>query len=142
MKQILPHLLWLGHAGDGRDAQQILAADIKAVVELAAEEAPNTLPRELIHCRFPLLDGPGNAATLLYLVTNTVANLIEQRVPTLLCCSSGLSRSPCIAAAALSFVFQEPPQEALKQVAAHHTTDVSPGLWAEVKGLLDSSRVV
>ena len=32
MTRVLPHLLWLGHAGDGRDYRQVLAAGVRAVV--------------------------------------------------------------------------------------------------------------
>jgi hypothetical protein len=141
MNQVLPHLLWLGHAGEAGDFRHVFEADIKAIVEVAMEEVPSQPPRELIYCRFPLLDGAGNDAKLLSLAINTVANLLEGRVPTLVCCGSGLSRSPAIAAAALSMVFQDAPEECLKQIVQHHHSDVSPGLWNEVMGFLDSSRL-
>ncbi len=140
MRQILPHSLWLGHAGDGTDYKHILDAGIQAIVQLAEEERPLQPPRELIYCRFPLIDGPGNNAKLLDLTITTVANLLERRVPTLLCCGGGLSRSPVLAAAALSQVYQEDPDECLKQVAEHHAADVLPGLWNEVKHFLASER--
>src|SRR5207247_693921 len=98
MRQVLPHSLWLGHAGDGRDFRLILDTGIQAVVQLAAEEPALQLPRELIYCRFPLVDGPGNDAKLLYLATATVASLLERSLPVLVCCGAGMSRSPAIAA--------------------------------------------
>jgi protein-tyrosine phosphatase len=139
MRQVLPHALWIGHAGDGRDFRLILDSGIRAVVQLAEEEPCLQLPRELLYSRFPLVDGPGNDAALLFLATVSVANLLERKVPALICCGGGLSRSPAIAAAALSMVYQETPDECLKQVAEHHPADVLPGLWEEVKKVLEQS---
>jgi protein-tyrosine phosphatase len=140
MRQIEPYSLWLGHAGDGRDVQVILGAGIQAVVQLAAEEPLPELPRELTFCRFPLLDGAGNELKLLDLATTTVANLLEKSVPVLVCCGAGMSRSPAVAAAALSMVYQETPEDCLKQIAEHHPADVVPGLWVDVKRMLERQR--
>ena len=60
MRQVPGFDLWIGHAGDVRDAATLLASGISAVVGLALEEPSAPLPRELISCRFPLIDGPGN----------------------------------------------------------------------------------
>jgi protein-tyrosine phosphatase len=136
MRQISPHPLWVGHAGDGRDYRRILDAGIQAVVQLAVEEPPLQPPRDLIVCRFPLIDGPGNDYQTVRLAVATVAELLKRRVPTLLCCGGGLSRSPVIAAAALALVRQEDLDACLKQVAANHPADVLPGLWAEVKNIM------
>lgn len=141
MRQVLPHALWLGHAGDGRDFQAILDLGIKAVVHLAAEEPLLRLPRDLIFCHFPLLDGPANERTLLDLATTTVANFLEKRIPVLVCCGGGMSRSPAIAAAALAMVYQESPDECLKKVAEHHPADVAPGLWNDIKTSLFNADV-
>jgi protein-tyrosine phosphatase len=140
MRQITPHALWLGHAGDGRDFRQVLDAGIAAIVQVAAAEPALQPPRELICCRFPLVDGPGNDRKLLSLTITTLANLLEKNIPTLVCCGAGMSRSPAIAAAALSMVYQEEPDECLKQIAEHHPHDVLPGLWAEVKRFLEADR--
>jgi protein-tyrosine phosphatase len=137
MRQLLPYSLWLGHAGDGRAFRSVLDSGIKAVVQLAAEEPAVQLPRDLISCRFPILDGPGNDPKLLYLAMTTVANLLEKRVPVLVCCGGGMSRSPAIAAAALAMVYQESPDDFLKKTAERQPADVVPGLWNEVKSLLD-----
>ena len=93
MRQILPHRLWLGHAGDGRDFQRVLDTGIQAMVQLAAEEPVLVSPRDLVYCRFPLVDGPGNDMKLLQLAISTIANLLEKKVPTLVFCGAGLSRS-------------------------------------------------
>ena len=140
MQQILPHVLWLGHAGDGHDFRPVLDAGIEAVVQLAAEELPLQPPRDLIFCRFPLVDGPENDRRLLYLAITTLANLLEKRVPTFVCCGGGLSRSPAIAAAAPSIVYQEEPDSCLKRIAEHRPHDVVPGLWNDVKAALDFAR--
>jgi hypothetical protein len=135
MNQIVPHSLWLGHAGDGRDYRRLFDVGIKAVISLAAEERPDQPPRELVYCRFPLLDGTGNDAGLLQLAVSTVAALVCQKVPTLVCCGMGLSRSPAVVAIALARVFRGSPEEWLHKVAEYHTTDVSPSLWAELNAL-------
>ena len=141
MRQILPHSLWLGHAKDAHDFKQMFDLGINALVQLAVEEPAVQLPRELIYCRFPLVDGPENEARILSLAITTLANLLEKRVPVLVCCGAGLSRSPAVAAAALSMVFQEAPDNCLKQVAEHHPADVAPGFWQEIKTLLDRERL-
>ena len=140
MNQIASDFLWLGHAGEARDFPHLFEAGVQAVVELAAEEVPSQGPRELIHCRFPLLDGVGNDNDLLLLAIGTVSALLAKRVPTLVCCSSGLSRSPAVAAAALAWAYGETPESALKRVTAHHPSDVSPGLWNEITALLRATR--
>src|SRR5438128_271779 len=110
MNQFVPHLLWLGHAGDGRDFRRLFDSGIKALIDLAMEEPPTQPPRELIYCRFPLLDGAGNDAQLLLLATQTVMALLQRHVPTLVCCANGMSRSPAIAAAALALLHDEAPE--------------------------------
>ena len=140
MRQISAHLLWLGHAGDGRDYRRILDTGIQAVVQLAAEEQVLELPRDLVYCRFPLVDGLGNDWKLLHMAVMTLANLIEKKVPTLVVCGAGLSRSPAIAAAAISVIFRKPADECLKEVAEHFPADVAPAFWDEVKMLWKLER--
>ena len=135
MTRIIPHPLWLGHAGDGGRFEAIFQADIQAVVYLAVEEVPVRLPRDLISCRFPLVDGAGNAEAVLALAIRTLAAHIQLQVPTLVTCGAGLSRSPAIAAAALAVALRQDPDECLKSVTSHHAADVSPGLWNEVRQL-------
>jgi protein-tyrosine phosphatase len=136
MNQIAPHRLWIGHAGEARDFRTLFDSGIKAVVELALEEPPSQTPRELIACRFPLLDGAGNDPEVLELALRTVAALVRAQVPTLVCCGGGMSRSPAVAAAGLALARGTPPEECLQRVVAHHPCDVSPGLWNEVTALL------
>jgi hypothetical protein len=47
MHEIVPNQLWIGNAGDGRDAARLLEAGVAAVVNLAAEEPSPALPRGL-----------------------------------------------------------------------------------------------
>jgi protein-tyrosine phosphatase len=141
MNEILPHQLWLGHTGEARNFRGLFAAGIRALVELAVEEAPAQAPRELILCRFPLVDGAGNDADLLALATNTLVGLLERRIPTLVSCSMGLSRGPALAAAALARMHHEPPEKWLAFVAERHPSDVSTSLWAELVSFLASSEL-
>jgi protein-tyrosine phosphatase len=140
MKQIPPHMLWLGHAGDARDLRRLFAEGIRARVELAAEEAPALTSRELIACRFPLVDGDENDPATLTLALRTVAWLVQQKIPTLVCCGAGLSRSPAIAAGALALLTGEHPEDSLQQVVAHRPADVVPGLWGQVTATVLSLR--
>jgi len=134
MVQIQPLLLWLGHVGDCRDFGRLADAGIEAVVQLATEEPQVNLPREFLVFRIPLHDGAGNGTTNLRLAVETVANLLRNQIPTLVCCSAGASRSPAIASCALAIVQNRSSSECLRHVSEFHKTDVSPGLW---KDLLD-----
>jgi hypothetical protein len=132
MRQIIGRALWLGNAGDLRDARAVLAADIGAVVELADSEQFAILPRELVRCRFPIAEGGDNPSWLLRLAAESVATLIRAGVPTLVCCASGLSRSVCIAAGGLALVDGIPLEDALVRVARFGVADVSPGLLVQI----------
>jgi hypothetical protein len=132
MNQITPYPLWVGHAGDGRAFQEIFGRGIKAIVQLALEEPPLQSPRELVYLRFPLLDGSGNAPTVLHLAISCVATLMQHGTPTLVCCGAGMSRSPAIVAAALATVEGADVELCLRRIIESHPADVSPGLWEEV----------
>ena len=132
MRQIASHPLWIGHALDGRDVRASLDAGIEALVDLAVNEPPVAITRELIYCRFPLSDGSGNPPWLLRSAAETVARLLQAQIPTLVFCSAGLSRSPCIAAAGLALALNLPPDECIRIVTAGAPSDVSPALWHAV----------
>lgn len=140
MNQIIPHSLWVGHAGDGRDYRKMLDAGIQALVQVAIEELPLQPPRELIYLRVPLLDGINNQPELLSLAITTAATLLKSHQPTLICCSAGMSRAPLIAAAGLSLAHEEPLEACMQQVAHYRRCDVSPGLWSEVRAILATLR--
>ncbi len=138
MRQIDDRPLWLGHAGDLRHIAELFAAGIIAVVDLALNEPPPLLPREFVYCRFPIVDGGGNPAWLLRRAVETVAALAEAKVPTLVCCSAGMSRSPAILSAAIAKVAQSSPAEMLARVNAGQASDVSPALWAELLAAVEN----
>ena len=142
MVRISPHQIWIGHGGEGYDFIHILEYGIEAVVELAFEEEPWPTRRELIACRFPLIDGTGNKPELLALAVRTVAALVASNVPTLVCCGSGLSRAPAVAAAALALANGRTPEASLKEITHHHHSDVSPGLWGELVSVLSRASEV
>lgn len=136
MRSIADTSLFIGHAGDLRDLRALHAAGIAAVVDLAANEPPATLTRDLAYCRLPLVDGPGNPEWLLRAAVLLVSGFVRENVPCLVCCSGGMSRSPAVAAAAIARVRSTDPNAALEQVAASGAIDVSPGLWREVKAVV------
>lgn len=132
MREILPRQLWLGHAGDGRDPERLSAAGIAAVVNLAAEEPSPGLPRCMIYCHFPIMDGTQDAHGVLEVAIQTLVSLLKRRIATLVCCGAGMSRSPAVAAAALSIAHGGTPEERLRQILSGQPHDVSPPLWDAV----------
>ncbi|MGO8746815.1 MAG: dual specificity protein phosphatase family protein [Thermoguttaceae bacterium] len=139
MREILPNQLWIGNAGDGRDPDHLLHAGIVAVINVAAEEPSPVLPRSMIYCHFPIVDGAPDDQTILRVAIQTVVSLLKNQVPTLVYCGSGMSRSPAIMAAALAIVQGGRPEERLREVVAGHPHDVSPQLWEGVRGAHRSS---
>lgn len=133
-RTILP-TLWLGHARDARDLSALHELGIRAVIDLAAEEPPAQLSRDLVYLRFPLVDGDGNPDWLLHASVETTARLIEHRVPTLVACSGGMSRSPAVVAAALARLGRGTPEECLRQAVGDGPQQVSPALWNQICAL-------
>jgi protein-tyrosine phosphatase len=133
MQQIMPYSLWIGTAGDLRHLCRLHDVGIRAVVQLAYEENPIALPREFIVCRFPLLDGADNDGDLLRLAIASLAQLLEQKFPTLVCCQAGLSRSPAIASAALARLTGAPLVECVRQIAAVRPCSIHPALLAQLR---------
>lgn len=128
--------LWLGNAGDLRDARAVLSAGIEAVVELAYSEELALLPRSLIRCRYPLSDGGDNPPWLLRMAVESTVALLRAGVPVLVCCSAGMSRSVCIAAAAVALAEGRPINDTLQEIAGSGPTDVSPALLAQLRDAL------
>ena len=131
MRPIPGYNLWLGNTRDGRDSRALLNAGILAVIDLALEEPPAVLVRELTYCRLPLYDGAGNPNWLLRTAVETVATFLRAGTPTLVCCGAGMSRSPAVAAAAIAAIRGCPLAEALPIVMPSGSGDVSPALLAE-----------
>ena len=61
-----------------------------------------------------------------------VARLLSAEIPTIVCCSNGMSRSPALAAGAIHVAHGVPLHEAL-QLATIGGHDVSPALWRDVE---------
>jgi hypothetical protein len=132
MREVIPSLLWIGNAREARDVKAVLGCGISAVVDLAIEELPILFPRDVVYCRFPLVDGAGNPLAVLRAAIDTTTHFIRSQVPTLITCGGGMSRSPAIAAAALGRFERVSPQQSLERVAASGPHDVSPAFWADV----------
>lgn len=129
MRDAFKQLLLIGNAFDGRNSRVLLDTGIQAVVDLAFEEAPAALPRELIYCRIPLRDGAGNSSEVLRLAVFNLVSLMRQDLRTLVCCSAGMSRSPAVAAHAIAEITGESPDKCLIELTANRPHDVSPAFW-------------
>jgi hypothetical protein len=140
MRQVVPHSLWIGHADDGRNLTKHYEAGIRALVQLAVEEPVIQLPRDLLYVRVPISDGAGNRADCLALAIRAVSELLSRRVPTLVCCGAGMSRSPCIVAAALAVTSGQSLEASLSTVTSQGPCDISASLWGEVSDLVASWR--
>jgi protein-tyrosine phosphatase len=133
MREVISNILWIGNAKESRDVKAVLDAGFAAVVDLAMEEPPIALPRDVVYCRFPLVDGEGNTPAVLKAAIDTTVSFVRSKLPTLLTCDGGMSRSPAIAAAALSAIEGMSLEKALERVAASGPHDVSVTFWKEVE---------
>lgn len=115
-----------------RDLRLLYGLEMRAVVDLAACEPPAQLGRDLIYCRFPLHDDGSNSEQLLCSALDCIASLIRNGHRTLVACSAGMSRSPVMAAAAISTLTKEPLADALTRIVAGGPRDVSPAFFAAV----------
>ncbi len=139
MREIIPGRLWIGNVGDARDPAKVLDADVAALVNLAAEELPPTLPRDILYCHFPLVDGPGNPPGILKIAVDTVISLLREEVPTLVYCGAGMSRSVAMAAAAVAWWRGDPLEKTLAMLTDVVPHDVSPAFWGDLKGVLEQN---
>ena len=140
MREIHRDLLWIGNAGDIRTPQQLFDVGISAVVDVAYEEAPAQLPRQLIYCRFPINDGGGNEPALLRQTVQTICDLMAAGTRTIVACSAGMSRSPTLAAAALAIYLAQSPEEVIARIGDSHSLDVSGQLWSDLIRCESSQR--
>ena len=131
--RVIEPWFFLGNAADLRDVASLLSAGVQAVVDLALAEAPALLPREIIYCRIPLVDGEGNEPAILQLAVDSAVALVRAKIPTLAACGAGMSRSVAVAAAALAVIEGRSLEASLERVAATGPHDVSPGLWRDLK---------
>jgi len=133
LRRIPGYPLWLGHVGDARDLGGVHSAAIAALVDLALNESPVPLTRDLVYCRFPLIDGAGNPRWLLRAAVETVAGLLRTRVPTLVYCGACMSRASAVAGAAIALVRGCPLSEGLTIALQSGASDVSPALWSDIQ---------
>jgi protein-tyrosine phosphatase len=137
MREAITHCLWLGNALEARDVSVVLRLGVVAIVDLAMEEPAIHFPRDIVYCRIPLVDGSGNRPEIIRAAVELTASFIDSRVPTLVACGAGMSRSPIIVAAALSRVDGRSLEQALDDITMGVAHDVSTSLWAETKAVCD-----
>jgi protein-tyrosine phosphatase len=130
--------LWIGNALHARDLRMLYEHEIAAVVDLAIEEKPAELGRDIIYLRVPLIDGAGNSPAIIRLAIETVAHLMRSRITTLVACGAGMCRSPAIVAAALARIEESHPDESLEQLVRDQPHDLSPLLWADVRRVCEA----
>jgi hypothetical protein len=139
IRNVYSDLLYVGNAMDARDLRPIYDKRIRAVVDLAINEPPAQLGREIIYCRFPLNDGDGNNDGLLAITIRTIAAMIQNEMPTLVACSAGMSRAPTIAAATVALLTGRDPDECLMDIISNAPNEVSPILWTHIKRVYNMS---
>ena len=132
MRKIHSELLWTGNARDARTPQELFATGISAVVDLAYEESPAELPRQMVYCRFPIVDGAGNDPSLLRLALLTTVELLKSRTPAIVACSAGMSRSPTVAICALALHLNQSPESVLGSVNEKSSFELHGDLWTDV----------
>ena len=118
----------------------MLRVGIRAIVDLAVDEAPIIAPREIVVLRFPLLDGGSNEAWLVRSSIESVAGLIACRAHALVACSAGMSRSPAVVIAAIALASGEAIESTLCRVSRAGSVDITPSLWGQVCSALTAIR--
>jgi protein-tyrosine phosphatase len=136
MREVVLQKLWIGNAMDARDVTRVLDLGIAAIVDLTIEEPPIQFPRDVVYCRFPLIDGAGNSPAVLRAAIETTAILITSETPTLVACGAGMSRSPAVVATAIATTERIPLADALGRLTEGQPHDVSPSLLAEISKVL------
>jgi protein-tyrosine phosphatase len=136
MRKVSEYALWIGNRGDLEDVRLVLNLGIEAVLELADSEPFATLPRDIVRCRFPISDGGDNFPWLLRLAVETVATLLKHKIPVLVCCSAGMSRSICVAAGGIAIANGRTLAESLTVIVEDGPADVSPALFWQLQQIL------
>ncbi len=134
MREVKPGI-WIGNAHNARDLKEVHLAGIEAIVDLAMEELPIPVTRELLYCRIPLVDGSGNSTNRIVLAVGSVLQLIDNNVPTLVACSAGMSRSPVIIAAAFALSNDLDLETSLTKITDSEPCDIHPALLADISNL-------
>lgn len=133
IRNVFSNLLFVGNARDVRTLRMLYDKEIRAVIDLAINEKPAQLGRDMIYCRFPIGDGDGNADAMLALTIRTTVSLLRDDTRTLVACSGGMSRAPSVAAICISALTGNDPDECLMRVIQDGPNDVSPVLWTHLK---------
>ncbi len=140
MHDVFQSLLFVGNAIEARDNQLLYENDIAVVIDLAINEPPAVLHRELCYIRIPLHDGSGNNDNSIRLAIITITELLRQKRKTLIACSFGMSRSPCLAAAGIANFLDIDLEQSLSKIAEHSPNDISPVLWQNVLKIYNNMR--
>ena len=135
MREVIDQL-WIGNAIDARDVTGVLGLGVAVIVDLAIEEPPIQYPKDVVYCRFPLMDGSGTQPAILRAAIETMATFIASGTPTLVACSAGMSRSPAIVAAAMAITEKAELADVLGRLTEGQPHDVSPGLLVEISKVL------
>ena len=135
IREIHADLLFIGNAMDARDLRLLYDHRIAAVVDLAVNEPPAQLARDMIYCRIPLVDGDGNTNAVIDMAIRSATTLVQNRIRTLIACSAGMSRAPSIGAAVVSVLTERAPDDCLVEIIADAPSDISPILWSRVKSV-------
>ncbi len=138
MRDVITDRLWIGNVQDAANTAQLFDSRIEAVFDLASNEKPQSIPREIIYCRFPLIDGGDNSQEVLEAAIDSLTTLVAKQIRTLVVCSAGMSRSVAVTAAALALTNQMPVQDAMITLAGDSPHDVSPLLWNDIVRIVES----
>ena len=126
----------IGDAISARDMKLIYDHEFEAVLDLAGNEPPAVLGRDIIYCRFPLSDDGSNSEACVSAAVVCLRSLVEREFKTLVACSAAMSRSPLIAAATIALISGDSLSDCLSGVLENAPHDVSPTLYASVRRVL------
>jgi protein-tyrosine phosphatase len=140
IREVYSPLLFIGNALDARDLRLLHEHNIVAVLDLALNEPPAQLGRELLSFRVPLVDSSGNSNSQIATAIQSLALLLNSEYRTLVACSAGMSRAPAIVAAALALHTSSDLNHCLAKVVNGHPHDVSPALWQDVAEVFSQLR--
>ena len=142
MRVVVPESLWVGHALDIREnPTRLFDKKIGAIVDIAYNEPVANVPRQLIYCRFPLVDGGGNSNSILRSAIETVVRFLREEIPLIVACSAGMSRAPTVAAMGLAVYENRDPVEVLLEIQAGNPECGIEPLGLEVHPLLWKSAL-
>ena len=127
--EVLKDGLYFGNASKARDLQALHQAEIAAVVDVAYEESPAALSRDIIYHRIPLIDGETNDPTFVQAAILVTEQSLRLNLRTLVCCSAGMSRSPTIAVVAAARFTGQKTDDVLTKVLEKTSLGIHPGFW-------------